>query len=90
MSSTVETAVSVAGEEERVGDLATELAGDVHIADEPDDERTWHIPPCRSEYAGLVDLEDFGLSIDHESQRPLVWAGSSAARMTHSAPGNLR
>jgi hypothetical protein len=42
----------------------------VYVADEADDERTRHVPSCGPEDAGFVDLEDFGLLIDDESERP--------------------
>ena len=64
----VHAAVAVAGEQERVRHLPTELPRHVHVADETDHRRTRQIAPGRSEGPGLVYFEDFGLLIDDEPQ----------------------
>jgi hypothetical protein len=61
-------AVAVAGEEEGVGHLSPELAGDVHVADEADHHGARHLPPLRAIELRLVHLEDLGLPVDDEAE----------------------
>ena len=62
--------VLVAGEEEGVGDVAAEAAGDVHELDEADDGWPWDGQPLTSHVFGSVGLDDLGLALDDQPQRP--------------------
>jgi len=62
-------AVAIAGEQERIGDLTAEAARDVDELDETDHRG----PRQRQAFAAhdrAVGLDDFGLAVDHEAQRP--------------------
>src|SRR5690349_16370135 len=62
--------VAVTSEEECVGDLAAELAGDVDESFEANDGRTGDDAPFRMEHAAFVDLENLGFLIDDQTQGP--------------------
>src|SRR5262245_51247546 len=70
MTAAILTAVMVARKKERVRDLPAELARDVNKAGKTNDDRARHLAALRMENAALIDLEDFGLLIDDQSQRP--------------------
>jgi hypothetical protein len=61
--------VSVAGEEECVGDLAAEAAGDVHELDQADDRRFGERESFAADDVAAIRLHDLGFALDHESQR---------------------
>ena len=63
-------AVVVAGEEERVGDLAAEAAGDVDELDEPDDGGFGQRKSFAADDVDAVRLHDFRFPLDHEPERP--------------------
>ena len=63
-------AVAVAGEEECVGDLATEAAGDVHELDQADDGWFGKCEAFTSDDVACVRLDDLGLALDDEPQGP--------------------
>ncbi len=69
-STTVLTAVSVPGEQKRVGDLATELARNVNKPDQSNDTRPRNNEMLAAENPIPVYLDDLGLAIDDEPQRP--------------------
>src|SRR5256884_2147340 len=58
-------AVVVTGEEEGVGDLAAETAGDVHEFDETDNRWSRQLQPLAADRLPLR-LDDLGLAVDHE------------------------
>jgi hypothetical protein len=59
--------VPVSSEEESVGDLAAEAAGDVHEPDEADDRRFGQCEPFASNDVA-VRLNDLRLALDDEAQ----------------------
>jgi hypothetical protein len=61
--------VAIAGEEECVGDLAAEAAGDVHEPHEAYDRRFGQGEPFASDDVTAVRLDDLGLTLDHQAQR---------------------
>src|ERR1051326_3797996 len=63
--------VVVPCEEEGVGDLAPELAGDVDELDEPDDRGFGKDHPRPSYLRPRVRLDDLRLSVDHQPEGPL-------------------
>ena len=63
-------AVAVAGEEECVGDLATEAAGDVHELDQADDRWFGQCEAFASDDVARVRLDDLGLALDDQAQGP--------------------
>ena len=63
-------AVAVAGEEECVGDLATEAAGDVHELHQPDDGRFRKGQPFAADEGIGVRFDDLGLALDDETEGP--------------------
>src|SRR5262245_30756481 len=64
-------AILVPREQERVGDLTAELAGDVNEFDEPDDRGLRQGDPRTSYGLTAVGLDDLRLSIDNQTQCPL-------------------
>src|SRR5436309_3060919 len=62
-------AVVVTGEEEGVGDLAAEAAGDVYELHETDDCWSRQLQPLTADRLPLR-LDDLRLVVDHETQRP--------------------
>jgi len=67
MASAVLATVAVACEEEGVGDLSPEFAGDVNEASETNDAGARDLTSFRSEDLALVDLEYLRFSIDDET-----------------------
>ena len=63
-------AVAVASEEECVGDLATEAAGDVDELDQPDDGWFRECQAFASDDVARVRFDDLGLALDHQTQGP--------------------
>jgi hypothetical protein len=63
-------AIVVAGDEERVGDLAAEPAGHVHEADEANHERPGDGHAFAAHRRGAVGLDDLRLVVDHKAKRP--------------------
>jgi hypothetical protein len=63
-------AVTVAGEEESVRDLATEAAGNVDELDEADDQRFGQRQPGTSNEVEAIGLDDLRLPLDDETKRP--------------------
>src|SRR5690606_3156998 len=61
--------VGVAGEEEGVGDLAPEAAGDVHEADKADDDRAREVDARTSYRFVLIGLDNLCLAVDDQPQR---------------------
>jgi hypothetical protein len=62
--------IAVSGEEEGVGDLASEPSGDVYEPNEPNDDRAGQFLPFGPEATAAVCLQDFGLPIQHQPHRP--------------------
>jgi hypothetical protein len=62
-------AVVVAGEEERVGDLATEPAGNVDELDETDDCGSRDLESLAA-HDCTIGLDDLRLAVDDKAQRP--------------------
>ena len=62
--------VVVSREEECVGDLATEAAGNVHELHQTDDGRSGHDEARTSYVIAGVSLNDLGLPVDHQTKRP--------------------
>lgn len=69
-STTVLAGVPVAGEEERVGDLTTELAGNMHESDQPYDTGSGNGQVLASEEPTPIHLDDLGLAVDNQPQGP--------------------
>ena len=63
-------AVAVAGEEECVGDLAAEAAGDVDELDQPDDGWFGKCEPFASDDVARVRFDDLGLALDDQPKGP--------------------
>jgi hypothetical protein len=63
------TAVTVAGEEECVGDLAAETAGNVNELDESDDRRFGKRQSFASNEIAAIGFDDLRLSLDDEAER---------------------
>ena len=63
-------AVVIAGEEEGVGDLAAEAAGDVNELDEAYDGGSGKRESFAADDVNAVRLDDFRFPLDHEPQRP--------------------
>src|SRR5687768_9724629 len=61
-------AIAVAGEQERVGDLAAEAARDVDELRQADDRRARQGEPFGTHRTACVGFDDFGLAIDDKSQ----------------------
>jgi hypothetical protein len=61
--------VGIAGEEEGVGDLAPEAAGNMHEADEADDDRARQLDARTSYRFVLIGLDDLRLAVDHKPKR---------------------
>jgi hypothetical protein len=70
VTTTILTTVTVAGEEERVGNLAAELAGDVNESFQADDGWTGECAFLGVENATIIDFEYFGFLVNDEPQRP--------------------
>ena len=58
-------AVAIAGEEEGVGDLAAETAGNMDELDESNDCRFWQRETFASNVVAGVGFDDFGFPFDH-------------------------
>ena len=65
---TVLAAVAIASEEEGVGDLAAESAGNVDELDETDDRRFGKCQPFAANALPRVCLDDLGLPLDDQTQ----------------------
>jgi hypothetical protein len=61
--------VAIASEEECVGDLATEAAGDVHEPHQADDRRFGQYEPFAPDDVIAVRFDDLRLALDHQAQR---------------------
>src|SRR5687768_9534974 len=68
MPAAILTAITVAREQERVGDLTAELARHVHEADEPDDTGACDLTAFGPEDLAVIDLEDLSFSINDQSK----------------------
>jgi len=62
--------IAVAREEERVGDLATEPAGDMNEADEANDGGRGEFATLRMEYSAGVALQNLRFTVDDQAQGP--------------------
>ena len=69
-SPAVLAAIPVPRKEERVGDLATELSGNVHEPNEPNDARPRNGQMLATETPSLVGLDDLGLAVYDQAQGP--------------------
>ena len=67
---TILAAVAVASEQESIGDLTAEAAGNVDELDEADDDRFGQRQPGTSNEVKAVGLDDFRLALDDETKRP--------------------
>src|SRR5207245_11086271 len=79
-------AVVVTGEEEGVGDLAAETAGDVHEFDETDNRWSRQLQPLAADRLPLR-LDDLRLAVDHEAQRPAHGHQDRKRTRLNSRPG---
>src|SRR5690606_15991570 len=70
VAAAVLASVAVAGEQEGVGDLAAELAGDVDESFQSYDGRTLEGAAFRMKNAPVIHFEDFGFLVDHEAKCP--------------------
>jgi hypothetical protein len=64
------TPVVIAGEEEGVGDVAAEAAGNMHEPDEPDDGGPGQGQPFTSDEVLAFRLDDFRLPLDDQPKGP--------------------
>src|SRR5437868_4681428 len=71
VTSAVLALVGVTREEERVRDVATEATRHVDETRETDDRRTRNREPLGSDNAVMIGLDDFGLPVDHQTERAL-------------------
>jgi hypothetical protein len=62
------TAVTIASEEESVGDLAAEAAGDVHEPDQAYDRRFGQRKTFTSNAVAAIRLDDLGLALDDQTK----------------------
>jgi hypothetical protein len=61
-------AVAIASEEECVGDLTAEAAGDVDKLDESYDRRFWKRQTFASNAVAPIRFDDLGLALDHQPE----------------------
>jgi hypothetical protein len=61
-------AVAIASEEECVGDLAAEAAGDVDELDESYDRRFWQRQTFASNAVAPIRFDDLGFALDHQPE----------------------
>ena len=69
-SAAILAAIPVPRKEERVGDLATELSGNVHERNEPNDARPRNGQMLATEKPSPVGFDDLGLAVDDQAQGP--------------------
>jgi hypothetical protein len=70
VTAAVLAAVSIPGEEERVGYLSTEASRHVHVANETDHHGRRIASGLGSEGPILVHFQGFRLPVDHEAEGP--------------------
>jgi hypothetical protein len=93
---TVLAAVSVSSEEECVGDLTAEAAGDVNEFDEPNYCRSRQCQPFTSNDVAPVRFHNLGFTFDHQAKRTThrdhgQWLEGCVQRQTpHAASPSIR